>query len=64
MAAGEVAADGTFEVKILEPAQSGGELKTWFVFRNGATTGDGVKRGRAGGLVKRYTYSGNRWQFR
>jgi hypothetical protein len=61
---GKVAADGAFEVNISEPAESNGTLKTWFVFENGAQTGDGKSRAREGGIAKEYSYGGKQWMFR
>ncbi|MBW3541328.1 MAG: hypothetical protein KY476_13755 [Planctomycetes bacterium] len=60
---GKVAADGTFEVLVTEPAQSGGTLKTWFTFETGAQTGNGRLRGRESGISQAYTYSGRQWRF-
>jgi len=61
---GQVARDGAFDVIISEPSESNGTLKTWFVFENGAQTGDGRRRGRQGGIAKTYTYSGQLWAFK
>jgi hypothetical protein len=59
-----VAANGDFEVIILEPADSGGTLRTWFAFPGGAQTGDGKGRGRDSGLEKTYTFSRRQWAFK
>jgi hypothetical protein len=53
---GEVRPDGTFEVTVSEPAASNGKLKTWFIFENGAHTGDGKGRSRDSGIAKAYVY--------
>jgi hypothetical protein len=60
---GKVAANGTFEVVVSEPAPASGTLKTWFVFENGFQTGDGKRRVKEGALAKRYTHNGGRWTF-
>jgi predicted Zn-dependent protease len=60
---GKVGPDGAFEVMISEPAQTNGTLKTWFIFENGAHTGDGKSRSRESAIAKSYTYSGRQWTF-
>jgi hypothetical protein len=60
---GKVNEDGTFTVVVTEPAESGGTLKTWFIFEDGDHTGDGRRRGREGAISKGYTYNGRRWEF-
>jgi hypothetical protein len=60
---GPVAADGSFEVTVSEPAESNGTLKTWFAFPSGAQTGDGKRRGRDSGIAKPYTYARRQWSF-
>jgi hypothetical protein len=60
---GKVAADGSFEVIVAEPPESAGMLKTWFVFEDGAQTGDGKERSRAGGISKAYKYTAKQWVF-
>jgi hypothetical protein len=61
---GKITPDGTFEVVITEPSESDGTLKTWFVFEDGAQTGDGKSRGRDSGVAKAYTFSNGQWVFR
>jgi hypothetical protein len=61
---GKVADDGAFAVSVSEPATSNGTLKTWFIFENGAQTGDGRQRARASGISRSYTYARQRWVFR
>jgi hypothetical protein len=58
---GKVSTEGTFEVIVTEPAESGGTLKTWFAFAGGAQTGDGKSRGRGSGIAKPYTFSRGQW---
>ncbi len=58
-----VAANGQFAVKITEPAAAAGTLKTWFVFANGAMTGNGRLRGKAGAIAKPYQYLGGTFRF-
>jgi hypothetical protein len=58
-----VAADGTFQVTVTEPAESNGTLKTWFAFENGAQTGDGMGRGRESGIAGAYVWRRGRWVF-
>jgi hypothetical protein len=60
---GKVGVDGAFEMIVSEPAESNGTLKTWFIFENGAQTGDGKSRAREGGIPKPYTFSGKLWTF-
>lgn len=60
---GKVAVDGAFEVVVSEPARSNGTLKTWFVFEDGAQTGDGKRNAREGGIAKSYTYARQTWTF-
>jgi hypothetical protein len=62
--AAKVAADGTFEVIVSEPAPANGILKTWFAFESGAQTGDGKFRSREGGIPQAYTHSGGKWTFK
>lgn len=52
---GKVKRDGSFSVRVSEPTRRG-TFKTWFVFDNGATTGDGRKRGKMGAVSKEYRY--------
>jgi hypothetical protein len=61
--AGKVQPDGTFEVNISEPAESNGTLRLWFVFENGAQTGDGKSRAREGGISREYSYAQKQWSF-
>jgi hypothetical protein len=61
---GKVGADGSFKVTISEPSASNGTLKTWFVFDNGAQTGDSKRRSRDGGIPKAYTYNRGQWTFK
>lgn len=61
--AGKVAPDGSFQVMVSEPAAASGTLRTWFVFENGAQTGNGTSRGRGSGIAKAYAYAGGRWTF-
>ena len=60
---GKVSADGTFEVIVAEPYESKGTLKTWFVFEDGALTGDGKARGRESGVSRAYGFGGGIWTF-
>jgi hypothetical protein len=60
---GEVSANGNYQVTINELAPKNGTLKTWFVFENGATTGNGRKRGKAGAVSKNYRFVRTGWQF-
>ena len=60
---GKVAPDGTFEVTVSEPAASNGVLKTWFLFEEGAHTGDGKARSRASAIAKPYVYRQRQWSF-
>ena len=61
---GTVTPEGRFRVRVNELPRSGGTLKTWFVFKNGATTGDGRRRGKAGAVVKQYERVGQRYRFK
>ncbi|MBD3674092.1 MAG: hypothetical protein HUJ26_11265 [Planctomycetaceae bacterium] len=54
--AGDIAADGTFEVTVTEPAPADGKLIVWFVFANGDHTGDGRQRGRRSGIEHKYRF--------
>jgi hypothetical protein len=58
-----VQANGQFAVKITEPAAAAGTLKTWFVFANGASTGNGRLRGKAGAITKPYQFAGGIFRF-
>lgn len=58
-----IQADGRFEVAVTEPGRGNGTLKLWFAFENGALTGNGKRRGKAGSVSKTYTYSSRRWVF-
>jgi hypothetical protein len=60
---GKVGADGAFEVVLSEPYESRGTLRLWFVFEDGAMTGDGKSRGRESGVPKAYTFSNGQWSF-
>ncbi|MFZ5829882.1 MAG: hypothetical protein ACOY3P_07330 [Planctomycetota bacterium] len=60
---GKVAADGSFEVLVSEPAPAAGTLRTWFAFENGAQTGNGKTRGRESGIAKKYTFTRQQWVF-
>lgn len=51
---GRLAADGTFDVTIDDPAPSDGRFRILFCFDNGAVTGDGKGRGIDGAIVKPY----------
>ncbi|MFG0297656.1 MAG: hypothetical protein ACF8PG_17255 [Maioricimonas sp. JB045] len=53
---GEVKEDGTFRVVIDEPSPAGGTLKLFFVFENGALTGNGKNRGARGAPEKAYRF--------
>ncbi|MEM9701185.1 MAG: hypothetical protein AAF907_01925, partial [Planctomycetota bacterium] len=57
----EVGRDGRFELPIGEPDKTAGELRLWFTFRSGATTGDGRLRGERGAVKVRYRYVNGRW---
>ena len=61
---GKVDLNGDFEVVVSEPSETNGTVKTWFVFENGAQTGDGKRRGRESGVAKAYTYSRRQWTFK
>ncbi|MGI9473515.1 MAG: hypothetical protein ACR2NZ_18380 [Rubripirellula sp.] len=58
-----VDAEGRYHVLIDELPNSGGTLKTWFVFANGASTGNGRLRGKAGAIVKDYQREGRVFRF-
>ena len=60
---GPVTATGDFEVIVTEPAESSGQLTTWFGFENGEQTGDGQQRSRESGLSLPYIYRQKRWEF-
>ena len=60
---GTISRDGSYSVTITEPAVADGTLKTWFVFENGATTGNGRKRGKAGAVARPYRHVGNTYHF-
>jgi hypothetical protein len=60
----KIAADGAFEVIVSEPAESGGTLKTWFIFESGVQTGDGKSRGRDSGISGQYTFENKKWTFK
>jgi hypothetical protein len=60
---GEVEEDGSFVVKVTEPAQASGALRIWFVFEDGDHTGDGKRRSRPSGVEKKYRWDGRTWRF-
>lgn len=60
---GSVTPEGHYRVQVNELPQSGGTLKIWFVFENGATTGDGRRRGKAGAVVQQYERVGQTYRF-
>jgi hypothetical protein len=60
---GKIQADGAFEVVLAEPYESKGTLKVWFVFADGAMTGDDKSRGRESRVPKAYTYGNGTWSF-
>jgi len=61
---GKISKDGRYAVTITEPSGDNGTLKTWFVFENGTSTGNGRQRGKAGALVKPYRHIGNTYRFK
>ncbi|MCA9061392.1 MAG: hypothetical protein KDA85_22915, partial [Planctomycetaceae bacterium] len=62
--AGKIQTDGSFEVVLTEPADAGGTLRTWFVFENGALTGNGKSQGIESGIPQVYTFGRRGWEFK
>ncbi|MCA9078967.1 MAG: hypothetical protein KDA58_00350 [Planctomycetaceae bacterium] len=55
-------AQGDYEVTINELAPGAGELSVWYVFDNGAMTGNGRLRGPAGAIKRKYGYANRQWK--
>ncbi|WP_171189313.1 hypothetical protein [Alienimonas chondri] len=53
--------DGRFELPVTEAAESDGELRLWFTFPGGETTGNGRWRGANGAVKIPYRYADGRW---